>query len=272
MTRFHQLRALARLAALVLGAQLAVAPPALAHEFWLEPVNYRPKARDHVPIVFRTGQNLLGDSFPYLAAGARRFSIIDSKGERAIKAIEGDDPAGEAPVPNAGLAIVVFESGLNELMFETMPAFEESVKFELLDHIVAEHRRLGKPEVKIRETYVRSAKALVNVGRGGGNDRAVGLPLEIIAERNPYELKPGEALGVRVLYRGQPISGLTLKVFNLKDTQSPRRVPLDKDGRAQIELPIKGEYLIHTVHVFEPEPGVAAEWSSLWASLTFVRP
>ncbi len=242
-----------------------------AHEFWLDVIDYKPKVSQSVPIVFRNGERFLGDSYPYLRKSARRFTVIDSRGEHRIKAIEGDDPAAEFTFAVPGLAIVVYQGAPEDVVFDTFAKFEASARNEGLDHILEAHRQADKPAVKIKEIYARCTKALIKVGHGQGSDKAVGLPLEIVAERNPYELAPGEGLPVRVLLAGRPLAGATLKVFNRADPLSPRSLKTDADGRAIAELPLAGEYLLNAVYMSEPAKGEKAHWSSLWASLTFVR-
>ena len=40
--------------------------------------------------------------------------------------------------------------------------------------------------------------------------RPVGLPLEIVPEKSPYDLAPNERLPVQVLYEGHPLAGATV--------------------------------------------------------------
>lgn len=272
--RHAQIRGATRpwLSSAVLVASLQIPGAAQAHEFWLDMVDFKPKVSQSVPIVFRNGEKFLGDSYPYLRKGARRFTVVDSRGEHRVKAIEGDDPAAEFTFAAPGLAIVVYQGAPEEVDFDTFAKFEASLRNEGLDHIVEAHRKAGKPEMKIKESYARCTKALVKVGPGQGGDKAVGLPLEIVAERNPYLLTPGEGLPVRVLHVGRPLPGATVRVFNRADPQSPRSVKTDAEGRAVAELPLPGEYLLNAVHMLEPAKGEKAHWSSLWASLTFARP
>lgn len=256
----------------LLAACLAGAPPAIAHEFWLDVVVARPAKGASVPVVFRNGQELLGDSYPYLKAATRRFSVIDAKGERRIKAIEGDDPAADVPFPNAGLAIVVYQGASEDTEFASFEKFSESVLYEGLAAVLEAHRSAGKPMTRIRERYMRCAKALVGVGDGKGTDRAVGLPLELVALDNPYQLAPGQQLTVQVLRDGRPLAGAVVKTFHRQDPLSPRSVTAGTDGKATIALPQPGFTLVHAVHMQEPAPGDKSHWSSLWASLTFYRP
>ena len=176
--------------------------PALAHEFWLDAVNSIPKVATTVPIVHRNGQGFLGDSYPFIRSLTRRFVVIDAKGERAVKAVEGNDPAAEVKFSTPGLAIVAYHRDGEQVVFDTMARFKANLNEEGLTNIAAKHRRLGKPETGIRELFSRYyAKTLVQVGGVGGNDRAVGLALEIAAERNPYALGGDTSLPVRVLQR-----------------------------------------------------------------------
>lgn len=252
------------------------AGPSAAHEFWIDPVDFTPKAGATVPIVHRIGLNFAGDTYPFVRKLSRRFSIVDAQGERPIKTIDGDDPAAEVKFSKPGLAIVVYQRVAEPTVFATFDKFEENLKFEGLEWVIDAHRQAGKRMIDIRELYARCAKALVSVGGGDGpagiNDRAVGLPLEIIAEQNPYKLKPGDPLPVRVLHNGKPIAGLLVKSFSRDDKESPRQARTDAEGRALMQVPVAGEVMISAVHMAQPGPKEQVEWSSLWASLTFKRP
>ena len=159
-----------------------------------------------------------------------------------------------------------------------LSAAQEQRLFQLatthLGSKAADYLELGKPQSGIRELYTRNAKALVSVGAGAGSDRPVGLPLELIAERNPYQLGVETSLPVRLLLDGKPLEGATIKVFNEKDRMAARRYVTDPEGRARIELPINDRYLVSAVHMMTPAPAeqAKADWTSLWASLTFMRP
>ena len=246
-----------------------VSPLAVAHEFWLEPIDYRPDVGASVPVVHRSGQEMVGLSYPYLSEDTVRFSVVDGKGERPISAIEGDDPAAEVTLPNAGLAAIVFEGAINEVVFPTFAKFEESLRFERLDHIIAKHKILGLPMAGITERYFRCAKSLVAVGGTDGEDRSVGLPLELVAEQNPYRLDVGDALSVRLLYGGKPLSGAVIKVFTHETATTPHEAVTDLSGRATVILATSGEHMLHSVYMRPPENCEGGHWFSIWASLTF---
>lgn len=253
-------------------AALGLFHKAEAHEFWIDPVTFTPKVGASVPIVFRIGQDFAGDTYPFVRALSRRFTIVDGAGERALRALDGDDPATEIRFPRPGVAIVVHQRVAELITFDTFAAFEESAVYEGVERAVAEHRAANKPMTKIRELFTRCAKSLVNVGGGqAGGDRAIGLPLELVAEQNPYASTTAASLTVRLLHDGKPLAGALVKTWRQMEGAKPRLARSDAEGRVTVDVASKGEYLISAVHMIAPAAGEDADWSSLWATLTFKR-
>ncbi|MDH3579293.1 MAG: DUF4198 domain-containing protein [Hyphomicrobiales bacterium] len=259
----------ATLLAFSLLALTAAIRPAAAHEFWLAPDDYTPRIGATVQISHRIGQFFKGNSYPFVRDWMQRYVIADAGGERALDGVDGDIPATKIAFARAGLTVVAYYSSADRLTFSSWRKFRDYLALEGLEHIAPLHRQKGKPETGIREIYFRCAKALLQVGGAGGVDRALGLPLELIAERNPYEVEPGETLPVRLLYNGMSLGGITIKLFSKADPENPHRVLTDAEGRAEISLATPGTYLLNAVHMVEPSAGEKADWKSYWASLTF---
>lgn len=257
------------LIAVLLLVATFVARPSLAHEFWLEPDNYNPAADAKVVISHNYGQYFKGDGLPYVGEWHQRYVVFDGKKEKSVRGYDGDLPAIETKFDDPGLKIFGYFGTPEPQVYDTLEKYDAYLRKVGLDHIVGQHRALGKPETKIRELYARNAKMLLGVGNAKGADRALGLPLELIAERNPYTLKAGDTLPVRLLYRGKPIAGVRVVTFDTQDPKNPSATVTDAAGRAQIALPASGAYLLNAVHMFEPAPGEETDWTSLWASLTF---
>ena len=259
------------LAALVVSLPL-ITLPANAHEFWLDPVDFTPKKGAEVPIVHRTGVNFLGDSFPFVRSVSERFAVIDARGERSIKAVEGDDPAADVKLPNAGLAIIAYQRARDNLVHPTIETFAEILAVEGLGHIADQHRTAGLPLTGIRESYARYAKSLLMVGHGKGSDRAVGLPFEIVIDGNPYDLVPNAPLKVQVLHQGRPVENVLVKAFSRVAEKSPRQSRTDAEGRVQLDGVPAGEVLVSAVMMVRSENTSVSDWFSLWATVTFKRP
>lgn len=250
-------------------AALVAVPAAHAHEFWIEPESFRPAVGIAVPVRLRVGQKFKGESLPYLPESFERFTLHDARGERTVAGIPGDDPAASVAF-GAGLSVLAYRSQRYPLSFDDLAEFERYLRTEGLEAIPERHRALGKPVKMIRERYTRCAKALVAAGNVDGADRVIGLPLELIAESNPYRLAPGAPLPVQLRYRGQPLAG-ALVIAMRKTAPEPRlEVRTDADGRARLPLTGRGPWLVNAVHMFVPADR-DSDWESYWASLTFER-
>ncbi|MBI4274984.1 MAG: DUF4198 domain-containing protein, partial [Rhizobiales bacterium] len=192
--------------------------------------------------------------------------------EKPVKGVDGDDPAVVMKFTNPGLIVMAHYSTPEKLSFETWEKFEAYLELEGLQRIAPVHRSAGKPITGIKELYSRCAKLLIDVGGGSkGEDRATGMPLEIVALRNPYSLAAGEQLPVRILHEGKPIEGIQITAIAKAEPDKRNNFRTDADGRASIAVPLSGPWLLNAVHMLEPKPGEDAHWTSLWASMTFLR-
>ena len=85
-------------AAVILAAQL---PAAGAHEFWIEPQQFRAAPGAKVPVRLNVGQYFKGNSIPWLTDNYTRLDFADARGTEKVKGVLGDDPAftvaGRAP-------------------------------------------------------------------------------------------------------------------------------------------------------------------------------
>jgi uncharacterized GH25 family protein len=250
------------------GAALALllTYPAAGHEFWLEPAEFAPRAGQSVAVTVREGVEFKGK--PVEAGEFQRFVMFDARGERPIRTAEG--AAFKIKFSEPGLSVLSYYSKPETTTFESWEKFERYLQEEGLEHIGPLHRQQKKPTAGIKEIFSRCAKLLVNVEQGAGEDRFTGMPLELVAERNPYALPDGEPLPVRLFHNGKPIEDVQIVAISKADPKSPQRVRTDGDGRAQLSLNQKGPWLLNAIHIGEPS-GEKAHWFSLWASMTFAR-
>ena len=89
-----------------------------------------------------------------------------------------------------------------------------------------------------------------------------GIKLDIIPQRNPFDLKAGEMLPLKVFFAGNPLAGVTIEGDHEKVAVT------DKDGIARVPLK-KGRQLL-TVERKEPLRGdLDADFISVTTTLTF---
>jgi hypothetical protein len=148
---------------------------------------------------------------------------------------------------------------------------------ELRSRLVVDSRRQGRSRTLDqpgRERYQKSPKVLIQVGEGGGGDcsRALGFPLEIVPLRNPFLVKIGDMLAVRVLFQGKPLPEANLGWQSPGDGELARGT-VRTDGKGETLIPIARADLmtVRLTHMTRPK-AKDYEWESFWTTLTFRIP
>ena len=267
-------------AAIVLAATIAAftATSAEAHEFWLEAEDYTIAAGAAIRADLRVGQEFRGNRLVFDPSRFRRFEIVGPDGALPVDSRLGDRPAVDQTVAAPGAHIVVHVTTDTVLTYDTLEDFAAFAGMHGLEDRVAEHRARGLPEAEFREVYSRSVKALIQAGPNDAaqvRDAALGLPIELVVEGDPYADPTPDSLGVVARLGGAPMSDVVVTVFakDAEDAVSRFDVRTDAQGRAVVPLERERRYLLNTVHLRQPEAALADEtgavWESLWASVTF---
>ena len=260
-----------RLGTLVTVMALSGAP-LVAHDMWIEPTTFAPQSGEIVALRLRVGQDLLGDPLPRDPALINQFIAKDSAGRKPIVGRDGADPAGFLRVAMPGVVVIGYSSKPSSV---ELPAekFNQYLKEEGLDAVAAVRVRRNETALAAREIFARCAKSLVLSGPPAGKgDQQLGFTLELIAERNPYELTAGGELPVRLMYEDQPLAGALVIAFNRANPSEKIRIRTDQDGRVRLRLSEAGLWLVKAVHMIPAPAGANADWASYWASLTFELP
>jgi uncharacterized GH25 family protein len=246
--------------------------PALAHDFWIEPQNFRPAVQEQVPIVLRVGQDFTGTSQPMVPRWFSNYSATGPSGTQQVTGFVGDDPAGSFTPDAPGDWVIGYRSTQAFVEIDP-PRFNKYLETEGLEWVMEARQERGEADINAREIYSRCAKSLVRVGDepvAGGFDTVLGYRLELIPERDPYELQPGDGLPLRLIYEGKPLEGTLIIAFTAEDPTRQQRLRTDADGRVVVQLSEAGTWLIKGVHIIElPDTNEQADWESFWASLTF---
>jgi uncharacterized GH25 family protein len=251
---------------------LAGAVPAAAHDFWIEPAEFRPAVGASVPVVLRVGEDFSGTSQPFVPDWIVDFSVSGPDGRTGVEGFVGDDPATVLEARTPGLQLIGYYSQRSFVNLEA-GRFNAYLEAEGLDAVIATRRRRGEAATNGRELYSRCAKSLVRVGAGAGStgfDRVLGYPLELIPRTDPYGLAlPGD-LGLTLTFRGQPVAGVLVVAFTAEQPAQRLRARTDARGEVRLRLDRPGRWLVKAVHMIEvPDSDPQADWESFWASLTF---
>jgi uncharacterized GH25 family protein len=262
-----------RTAAIVSALIALGAASTAAHDMWIDPTTFAPAAGEIVGVRLRVGQDLLGDPIPRDPSLIRQFVVEDAEGRKPVVGRSGADPAGFVRASLPGLLVIGYHS--NPAAVELPAAkFNQYLKEEGLDAVSASRERRGQAGLPARELFSRCAKSLVlaDAARAGAGDRALGFPLELVAERSPYALKKGDDLPVRLMYGTRPLSGALVVAISRFNPSAKVAVRTDADGRVRLPLGGGGMWLIKAVHMVQAPAGSGADWESFWASLTFELP
>jgi uncharacterized GH25 family protein len=254
-------------------AVLGVAPAA-AHDLWLVPGE---TAATGKPVVVRAhvGMDFPNSELAPDPAAFKRLLVRPDGKDGTLRAAGKDGNSGllEFVPESAGLYVVAVETQ-PRLITLAADRFNEYLVADGMPHIYrlrAKEKTLDQPG---KERYSKYVKALVRVGEGGGGDpgRVVGMALEIVPLRDPFTMKIGATLPVRVLYHGKPLAEANVGWQHPGDGETARGyVRTDDKGEALVPVARPGLMTVRLTHMTRPK-AAEYEWESFWSTLTFRVP
>ena len=239
-----------------------------AHEFWIEPLQYRIEPGEQITARLSVGENFKGDNLPWLPDEVIEAGIWDARRTRSLEGPFGDLPAISETVIEPGLNLLFYYSKPSSLTYTDFTKFPAYLEETGQEQLLAIHQQRGLPATGFVEAFSRCAKSLVQAGDVGGEDQKTGMPLELVAEANPYRDTTGR-LPVRLYWLGKPLTDAQIAVFERVDGVTASRLRTDNEGRISIRLLPGATYLISAVKTIPRDDQTAIKWHSYWASLTF---
>jgi uncharacterized GH25 family protein len=148
--------------------------------------------------------------------------------------------------------------------------FNDYLRHDGLPHVLREREALGITDREEIEEYSKYGKIYLQVGTDTSDNYRlpVGLKIEIIPEKNPYLLKPGDDLPLQVLYQGKPLTGFLVHAGRAGQERKTVHRYTDKSGRASIPLAAAGRWFIRGIHLLQTD-GSDHSYESYWATVTF---
>lgn len=247
---------------LVLGGNIS---PAMAHDFWIQVNDYTPQVSEDITLTLGYGHYL----------PPREFMAKDSLEEIFLLDEEGTKTG--------------FDHYL-EVEFKAQKPFSKDTTCLIVAQRkggffskTTEGSKRGKTKKDLKNVLSCSysekfSKAVVNVGKGGGNifSKIVGQQIEIIPLENPGVLREGDYLSVKVLLEGKPMPSQmvygTYMGFSTEKNAFAYTTNTDRQGIARIRILKPGVWLLVTkITEPYPEPEVCDK-RSMSATLTFEVP
>lgn len=250
-----------------------------AHDFWLQPTVYWTAPNVVTSLELQVGHGPFRQRSPLRASRISRFEAVSPDGTvvdlHGGLRLGGASDDGDFRLGNPGTYVLVLQTDDRAQAHLPSIRFNDYLKVEGLTPASEQRARLHRMDADGSERYSRCAKALVQVGPAGAATRdqvgkPVGLPLEIVAEANPYAVPRAASLPVRVIYAGRPLAGALVKLTDLNNDASPFEVHLsDRYGRATFSMPHSGAWLLNVIWTKALPPSAETDFETVFSSLSF---
>jgi uncharacterized GH25 family protein len=276
--------AVSRTVACVAASLLAcmTAATADAHDFWIQPEDFWSQPGALNPITLEVGHGPLRQRSPIALSRIKRFqaitphgAVIDLQDQLSLGERHAD---GKVRLQLPGTYVLVLETDSRAKSYQPAPRFNDYLRVEGLTPALDRRQRTRAMDEDGSESYSRVAKVLVQIGDArAATDSAVthelGLPLEIVLEKNPYTLPRAATLTARVIYAGRPIAGALLKLTDLAHDESPVEMHLtDPKGHATFDMPVQGKWLLNVIWTKPLLSSAETDFATVFSSLTFGFP
>ena len=222
------------------------------------------------------GENFTGERWGNKSNRVTRFAHYTPAGPEDLTTLTttADTLHPNVTFKQTGTHMVVLTTN-NSFITLDANKFNAYLKEDGLDYILLKRQQRGDITKPGREAYRRCTKTLVQVGTAPADtarawSRPTGMALELVPEQNPYELKIGSFLTVRVLADGQPQPGQLVQVWQRTAGRPVQITKLhsNQNGRVLFRLANPGQYMVSTVRMV-PANLPEADWQSTWSTLTF---
>jgi uncharacterized GH25 family protein len=272
-----------RKSALLLGVLLCSRVPLLeAHDFWLQPAEYWVSPDALTAMTLQVGHGPFRQRSPIPARRITQFQAIDANGEaadlREQLRLGQSEKDGDFRLKNPGTYVLVLQTDDSAQSHLPFIRFNDYLNVEGLTPALEQRARLRRMDADGSERYSRCAKSIVQVGPAGAGSqdrvsKAIGLPLEIVPDANPYGMPRPANLPVHVIYAERPLAGALVKLTNLENDAAPFEVHLtDQDGRASFTMPNSGTWLLNVIWTKVAPSSDEADFDTVFSSLSFGFP
>lgn len=279
---------LAQIACLCAG--LAAVRPADGHDSFVVASAYCVDGPTRLTLRFITTEHFPEGQAPVSPARVASWVTIGSRDRRQEHNLTAEAAGVACEVEIGAAQTLVAAVALRPAYIAlTREQFREYLREERAEEALAWLREREVSADRIGEVYTKFAKAILGVPSEDDRtwSRPVGHRLEIVPLAHPCTWRVGEAIAVRVLLNGRPVSGLRVAAGH--DALPPHEYAVeartDSEGIARLTLTRPGLWYLrtHTIRPVlagrvRPDPtGLAGwtdgsppvGWESFWASLTF---
>lgn len=259
---------------LMIIALLAI--PIFAHDLFLKLDDFFVKSGDKVSIKILNGsfQNSEG------AVSLERLidvSLISPKGVNSFtkkaELTKDEQTSSLHLTPNEEGTMVVGLYTMKREIDLKAKDFNEYLEEDGIPDVLAERKKSKTLDKNVRERYSKHVKTIFQVGDTLTDNykTALGYPVEIVPQNNPYSLKVGDTFEFLCLKNGKPLKNqfvMSGREDENNELISGVSVRTDKNGIAKITLDGAGKWYVKFIQMQKiKDPKL--NYESKWATLTF---
>jgi uncharacterized GH25 family protein len=260
----------------IIAALLLCAAPLFAHDMFLRLDDYFPAPNTSVTARLFNGTFVLSSN-SITPDRLADIAVVSPAGRAKIDVAQWG-AAGDTST----LAVRTGAAGTYVLGVSTKPRvlemsgadFNAYLRSDGIPDELAARRAQKRLNERSKERYQKHVKALVQVGAttSAAFSTVLGYPAELVPMENPYALKVGATLSVRVLVDGKPVANQFVQYGGLTASGgrvAQRNVRSDAAGLIRIPLDRTGPYYIKFISMTRIANDPEADHASKWGSLTF---
>lgn len=250
-------------AVLLLGMQ---ANTLLAHDIWI--TTQKAGASD-----FRAAVHYghPGDIYLPVAAKLYQFDMIDHEG-KSSSLLETITPSAPPELTQVSKPISAKPGPQTAIFYAS---FDNGFWVERTDKLSINTSKENVPNALSSSHNYKFTKFLATPNPDTtGFDKVVGQRLEIVPLVNPFMLKTGQPLKVRVLYAGKPLAGVGVEVgdsMTIRKEEDIPRYKTNQDGVAEVPITKTGLVLVGVDYEVKSAYPQLAELDNMTATLAFSR-
>jgi uncharacterized GH25 family protein len=259
---------------IVLLLFLLTASAITAHEFWLEPQRFYLHKGEMLTLKFLVGEDFTGVNWKGNRSSVERLTLFYNGIQDDLGPLIPDTLGGDSlslQFFDEGTAMIAYQSTNKSI---TLPPdqFLEYLKEDGLDNAIRFREEHQESDSSGKELYQRCAKTIFQVGasKTEAYREVCGLPTELVPLSNPYHLKKGDSIAIKLLAGGTPVAGKKINTWHRLNGKTTRtELHSDNEGIVKFPVSLVGKWMVSSVTMERLENNENADWQSFWATLTW---
>lgn len=245
--------------------------PASAQEFWMQVPTFFISTRDTINVTLASGENFIGKSLPLTAEQWDTLKQYIETSFHSLKASVNNGSTWKIFIPQDGTHLLIAQSK-NILVEYDGDVFRAKLKNYGLEEVYvtpSPSASIGKLE---KVFLLHTTKLLIQSGvnKNDTYKKILNAPLDIIPEKNPYQLKRGDMVRFKILWQGKPWFGARVKVWNRKDNRTTlQNIYTEQNGTFEVPISNEGPWMISVEQVVPLMNNAMAQWQHYSSSLVF---